>query len=180
MAENIHNLDLGLRWLAHELANGLLVLRTGVDMHEAELIEGSTSQLIGLVRCVQSMTASTDNRVQPPSNWQESFVSVANAREVAVEFHCDIVSIKQVKVLTCLFLAIIPKMVSGTIILIADNTKTEILARGIGDKAAEAIIEGLAVSLNEPAKVPLYLAKNLAKDIKPVKTENILTLEIII
>lgn len=178
MENNTHNLDLGLRWLTHELANGLLVLRTGVDVGESELIEGATSQLIGLVRCVQLIMAQAATRT--PDNWKESLYNVASAREVEIEFHCDTLSIKQAQVLACLFLALIPKIVSGTIILIADNTKTEILASGISDKAAEMIItclnEGGAL---EPHQVPFYLAKNLATDIKIAKTENTLQLEVI-
>jgi hypothetical protein len=168
-----NHLNLGLRWLTHELANGLSALRSGLDMEEAPMTEAATSQLIGLVRAVQLIAAQGE---VDSSHWQESLRAIATLRGIELEFHTDRVSFKQIQVLTSLFLTLIPRIITGKITITADGTKARLAASAVLPKAIEEIEKALsAPELEQASFIPLYLA-SAQGDVLLEKTEGGLAL----
>ncbi len=164
------HLILGLRWLAHELANSLSVLRSGLDIDEREMIEIGAKQLTHLTRCVQLMVSETQTLapevLEAPEGWQENLRVLAASREIELVFHCDKPSLRQARVLVCLFLFLLPKTLSGKMVLTANSTKTSLSASSIPAQAITQI-EGLVSMpspkqinhpINQSGQIPLYLA----------------------
>lgn len=155
MSDN--NLSLSLRWFSHELANGLSVLRTALDMSEGEMTEAATSQLIGLLRAVQLVIAQGEVET---SHFQESLSSIAALRGVELEFNTDRASFGQLQALAGLFLALIPKVITGKITLTGDSTKTSLLASAVPQKAIVEIQKTIeSPQPEQPNHVPFCLVK---------------------
>ena len=161
MEEAKDGLRLCLRWLAHELANDLSVLRAGLDLTDSEMTEAATSQLIGRVRAIQLVSAEGE---MMGADWQENLRAIAKLREVELEFHCDAASFKQIQILTSLFLALIPKVIAGKLCLTANSTKTTLLASHLSPKTIAEIENILNLEIcKEPNHIPFYLVAGWAK-----------------
>lgn len=151
----------GLRWLNHEWANGLSVLHSSLEMGETEMAMQASAQLIGLLRATQLACAEEEIGLE---HWQESLTAMGTLRGVDVQFHCEGPSFQQCQVLTSLFLAFIPKVLSGTFTLTAHSTKTSLHASAVLPKALAEIKLALAEGKpSAPKFIPFYLALQKGK-----------------
>ena len=175
MDKELHLLLLGLRWFAHDLASPLSIV--GAAREDDALASQAQDQLIALTRLVQTIGV-MDEADKVPDHFRGSLDALAQARNVELSYHIASISVRQAAIMAALCLAVMPRLVSGKIILALDNTKLIFEASGLSPEAMAAIETGLKQDMPAGAQqIPLYIAGRAGRDITIARLNDGLRIE---